>query len=103
MNRVRKRSVQSPLFRRSLEIYEINRGKDHPDVAGSLNNLAGLFESMGQYAKSERFYRRSLEIREKRLGVGFQHIENADPVGRDERPSTRQTFNPPDRCRWRGL
>ena len=31
-----------PLYRRSLEIREKQLGRDHPDVADSLNNLAGL-------------------------------------------------------------
>ena len=37
-------------------------------MATSLNNLAVLYEDMGRYAEAEPLYRRSLEIREKRLG-----------------------------------
>jgi hypothetical protein len=35
---------------------------DHPHVATSLNNLAGLYESQGCYSEAELFYLRSLAI-----------------------------------------
>jgi tetratricopeptide (TPR) repeat protein len=41
---------------------------DHPRVATSLNNLAGLYESQGRHAEAEPLYLRSLSIREKALG-----------------------------------
>ena len=43
-------------------------GRDHPSVAGSLNNLAGLYRTQGQYAQAEPLYKRSLAILEKALG-----------------------------------
>src|SRR5262249_59720486 len=43
-------------------------GRDHPDVARSLNNLAALYQSQGRYADAEPLYRRSLAISEKVLG-----------------------------------
>ena len=55
-------------YRRSLEIREKQLGRDHPDVATSLNNLAALYQAMGRYAEAEPLYRRSLAIREKQLG-----------------------------------
>jgi tetratricopeptide (TPR) repeat protein len=33
-----------------------------------LNNLAGLYQAMGAYAKAEPLYQRALAIREKALG-----------------------------------
>ena len=42
-------------------------GPEHPDVARSLNNLAGLYRAQGQYAKAEPLYQRALGIREKAL------------------------------------
>ena len=38
-------SDAEPLYQRSLEIRKKSLGEDHPDVAGSLNNLAGLLEA----------------------------------------------------------
>jgi tetratricopeptide (TPR) repeat protein len=38
-------------------------------VALSLNNLASLYDSQGQYAKAEPLYNRALTIREKALGL----------------------------------
>ena len=51
-----------------LAIREKALGPDHPDVAQSLNNLAGLYDSLGDYAKAEPLYKRSLGIWEKALG-----------------------------------
>jgi tetratricopeptide (TPR) repeat protein len=43
-------------------------GKEHPDVAKSLNNLAELYRAQGLHAKAKRLYKRSLAIMEKALG-----------------------------------
>jgi tetratricopeptide (TPR) repeat protein len=43
-------------------------GKDHVNTALLMNNLAALYDDLGQYAKAEPLYRRSLEIREAKLG-----------------------------------
>jgi CHAT domain-containing protein len=57
-----------PLYRQALEIYKKALGKDHPDYATSLTNLAWLQRSMGEYARAEPLYRQALEIRKKALG-----------------------------------
>ena len=57
-----------PLYRRSLEIREKQLGRDHPDVAQTLNNLANLYSVMCRYSDAEPLFRRSLEIFEKQLG-----------------------------------
>ena len=51
--------------KKALEVAEKNVGPDHPSVALSLNNLAALYSSQGQYAAAEPLYKRSLAIREK--------------------------------------
>jgi hypothetical protein len=43
-------------------------GSEHPDVATSLNNLAVLYKTQGQYAMAEPLYVRALAMREKALG-----------------------------------
>jgi tetratricopeptide (TPR) repeat protein len=43
-------------------------GEHHPDVASSLNNLAGLYQSQGRYGEAEPLYVRSLSIYEQQLG-----------------------------------
>ena len=57
-----------PPLRRALAIREKALGPDHPDVATSLNNLAGLLHDKGDYAGAEPLYRRALAIDEKALG-----------------------------------
>ena len=61
-------AVAEPLYRRALGIYEKALGKDHPNVATSLNNLALLLASQGKYVEAEPLYRRALAIKEKALG-----------------------------------
>ncbi len=46
------------LYVRSLVIWEQQLGADHPAVATSLNNLAGLYESQGRYSEVEPLYGR---------------------------------------------
>ncbi|OBQ14090.1 MAG: hypothetical protein AN482_02890, partial [Anabaena sp. LE011-02] len=48
-------------------------GDDHPDVASSLNNLAGLYYSQGKYNEAEPLYQQALNIFEQRLGVDHPH------------------------------
>ena len=57
-----------PLYKRALAIREKTLGPDHPDTAQSLNNLAALYDSQGQYVQAEPLYRRALAVREKSLG-----------------------------------
>jgi tetratricopeptide (TPR) repeat protein len=57
-----------PLFEEALEIRLKVLGRDHPDTAESLNNLAVIYENMGEYAKGEPLLREALEIRQKLLG-----------------------------------
>ena len=56
------------LFRRALNIAESALGPDHPDTAGTVNNLASLLEAKGNYTDAEALYRRALAICETRLG-----------------------------------
>jgi tetratricopeptide (TPR) repeat protein len=58
-----------------LEIYEQKLGKDHPNVATSLNNLANLYRDTGRYAEAESLYHRSLEIKKKKLGKNHHLVE----------------------------
>ncbi len=50
-------------------IREAQLGADHPDTATSLNNLAGLYDAMGQYEKALPLYERALAISEAQLGA----------------------------------
>jgi hypothetical protein len=42
-----------PLYQRTVAIRKQALGPEHPDVANSLNNLAGLHDNQGQYVKTE--------------------------------------------------
>jgi TPR repeat protein/Leucine-rich repeat (LRR) protein len=63
-----------PLYENALRIREKALGPEHPDVAGSLNNLAVLLESQGEYAAALPLYERSLRISEKALELGDSFV-----------------------------
>jgi tetratricopeptide (TPR) repeat protein len=44
-------------------------GAEHPDTATSLNNLAALLDSQGNYEGARPLYERALAIKEKVLGA----------------------------------
>jgi tetratricopeptide (TPR) repeat protein len=44
-------------------------GAEHPDVATSLNNLAGLYRAQGRYSEVEPLYQNALEMRQRLLGT----------------------------------
>jgi hypothetical protein len=63
-----------PLMRRALRIDEANYGKDHPDVAIDLNNLAGLLQATDRLLEAEPLMRRSLQIDEESYGQDHPRV-----------------------------
>ncbi|MEL6263928.1 MAG: tetratricopeptide repeat protein, partial [Cyanobacteria bacterium J06626_6] len=55
-------------YKKSIAITKSRCGESHPDVATSLNNLAGLYKIQGQYSDSETLYQDALALRRKLLG-----------------------------------
>lgn len=43
-------------------------GREHPDVAKQLNNLALLCQNQNKYDEVEKYYQRALKIYEANLG-----------------------------------
>ena len=58
-----------------MEIRRVALGEDHPDFAATLNSLAGLYDSMGNYAAAEPLLRQAMEIR--RVALGENHPDFA--------------------------
>ncbi len=63
---------------RALAIREKALGPEHPQVAGSLNNLGNVASSQGKYEEARDYYERALAIREKALGP--EHPQVALPL-----------------------
>uniref|UniRef100_A0A0D9RC21 Kinesin light chain n=1 Tax=Chlorocebus sabaeus TaxID=60711 RepID=A0A0D9RC21_CHLSB len=57
-----------PLINKNLGVRSQVLGKDHPDVAKQLNNLALLCQNQGKYEEVEYYYQRALEIYQTKLG-----------------------------------
>ena len=55
-------------MRRALAIDEASFGKDHPEVARDLNNLAGLLKNTNRPEEAEPMFRRALKICEASFG-----------------------------------
>ncbi|MFM7787551.1 MAG: tetratricopeptide repeat protein, partial [Microcystis panniformis] len=70
-----KYAEAEPLFLRSLAITEKQLGKEHPDVATSLNNLASLYHSQGKYAEAESLYQRAIAICSEKLGENHPNTQ----------------------------
>ena len=49
-----------PLYGQALDIHKQAYGEQHPHVATSLNNLAGLYRAQGRYAEAEPLYGQAL-------------------------------------------
>jgi tetratricopeptide (TPR) repeat protein len=70
---VRYAEAEEP-YQKALELYEHQLGKEHSDVAFTLNELAGLYESQGKYSEAEPLCLRSLEILERQLGADHPDV-----------------------------
>src|ERR1043166_6897624 len=57
-----------PIAETVLKYCEKNDGPDHPETAASLNDLALLYDGLGNYSKAIPLFERALKIREKALG-----------------------------------
>jgi CHAT domain-containing protein/tetratricopeptide (TPR) repeat protein len=62
------------LYKRALMIREATLGRDHPDVAQSLNNLALLYVALARHSEAEPLYKRALMIREATLGREHPYV-----------------------------
>ena len=59
-----------------LDIREKELGPDHVDVAASLNNIAVLLKTSGQFEEAEEMYNRSIAIKENALGPNHPQVCN---------------------------
>lgn len=55
-------------LQRSLEIRETALDPDHPSVARSLHQLAGVYVQWKKYGNAEQLYKQALEISENAYG-----------------------------------
>ncbi|HET8840557.1 MAG TPA: FxSxx-COOH system tetratricopeptide repeat protein [Ktedonobacteraceae bacterium] len=58
-------ALARPLYRRALQIRELQDGPEHPLVASVLTGLANLHWKQGEYVEAEQLYQRALRILEQ--------------------------------------
>ena len=56
------------LYQRALDGYEKTLGNDHPNTLNTVNHIAGVYDSQGEYPKALQWYQRALDGYEKTLG-----------------------------------
>ena len=66
-----------PLYEEILQMLEKSLFPTHPYVCTILNNLAGLYENIGNYGKALSIYQKVLDIREKTLGIEHLDVGNS--------------------------
>jgi tetratricopeptide (TPR) repeat protein len=63
-----------PWFKQCLEVTKKRLGDNHPAVAASLNNLAGLYSDQGRYADAEPLYQQALQLMRHLLGEEHPYL-----------------------------
>ena len=63
-----------PWKKQCVEVAKNRLGAEHPQVAVSLNNLAGLYSSQGRYDEAEQLYLQALEIDKQSLHADHPSI-----------------------------
>ena len=94
----RRFAEAEPLYKRALAIDEASYGRDNPNVANDLWNLAELLLATNRLVEAERLYRRALVIDEANHGP-----DHADTLARkralrvlaEANNSTREQKNSP--------
>ncbi|NJN21882.1 MAG: tetratricopeptide repeat protein [Leptolyngbya sp. RL_3_1] len=66
-----------PLFQKALILHQKLFGYEHPDVALSLNNLAGVYTSQGRYNEAESLYLKTIAIAHVTLGMEHPNARTA--------------------------
>ena len=59
-----------PIYQKALEIHKSTFGDRHPDTALSINNMATMYQSVGNNTEAERLFKQSIDIFEA-LGTGY--------------------------------
>ncbi|NEO59470.1 MAG: tetratricopeptide repeat protein, partial [Moorea sp. SIO4G2] len=66
--------LAEPWLKQCLEASQNRLGENHPDVATSLNNLAGLYKDQGRYSEAEPLYQQALKLRKQLLGENHPDV-----------------------------
>ena len=69
-----KYAAAEPYAHKALALGEIELGRNHPDVAKSLNNLAELYQHLGRNNEAEPLYKRSLAIWQTSYGPNHPYF-----------------------------
>ncbi|WP_293063406.1 MULTISPECIES: tetratricopeptide repeat protein [unclassified Moorena] len=66
--------LAEPWLKQCLEASQNRLGENHPSVATSLNNLAGLYKDQGRYSEAEPLYQQALDLWKQLLGENHPSV-----------------------------
>ncbi|MEH2351019.1 MAG: tetratricopeptide repeat protein [Nostoc sp.] len=66
--------LAEPWYKECVLKVELRLGKEHPDFATSLNNLANIYRYQGDYSNAKSLYEEALALRKKLFGEEHPHI-----------------------------
>ena len=66
-----------PWYEQCVSVTRERLGQEHPDVATSLNNLAGLYKSQGRYTEAQPLYQEALEMYKRLLGTEHPDVASS--------------------------
>jgi len=67
-------TLAEPWYQQCLELSQRLLGEEHPYVASSLNNLAGLYDAQGRYDQAEPLLVQALALSQRLLGEEHSHV-----------------------------
>ena len=67
-------AIAEPWDKQCVSVVQSRLGEEHPDVASSLNNLAGLYKNQGRYAEAEPLYQQALALTIRLLGEAHPSV-----------------------------
>ena len=68
LNRQGRYKETEPLLEQAAELTRMECGDDHVAYGAILNELGGLYRSLGEYAKSESAFIKAMDVLAKSLG-----------------------------------
>ncbi|MBW4627975.1 MAG: tetratricopeptide repeat protein [Brasilonema octagenarum HA4186-MV1] len=70
-------ALAQPWLKQCVLVVQSRLGEEHPEIAASYNNLAGLYYSQGRYTEAEPLYKKALELSQRLLGVEHPNVASS--------------------------
>ncbi|NET38415.1 MAG: tetratricopeptide repeat protein, partial [Cyanothece sp. SIO1E1] len=65
-------------FQKAIQIREAVLDPQHPYLANSYNNIAGLYQDQGRYDEALKYFQKAIQILQESLGEGHPHMQTVN-------------------------